>query len=95
MANFCKLKARELAAKKVRVNTVSPGLVYFEGGIWHKLETLLPERYAQAIGRSPSGRMATPEEVANAAVFLASPRSSFTTGATLTVDGGLTLGVQF
>lgn len=95
MANFCKLKARELAPKKVRVNIVSPGLVYFEGGIWHKLETLMPDRYAMAIGRSPTGRMAKPEEVADATVFLASPRSSFTTGANLTVDGGLTLGVQF
>lgn len=95
MANFCKLKARELAVKKVRVNTVSPGLVYFKGGIWHKLKTLLPDRYAQAIDRSPTGRMATPQEVADAAVFLASPRSSFTTGATLTVDGALTHGVQF
>ena len=95
MANFCKLKARELAPKKVRVNVVSPGLVFFEGGIWHKLKDLMPDRYEMAIGRSPTGRMAKPEEVADATVFLASPRSSFTTGANLTVDGGLTLGVQF
>ena len=95
VANLCKAKARELAPRKVRVNTVSPGLVYFEGGIWEKLKSVMPDRYESAITRSPSGRMATPEEVANAAVFLASPRSSFTSGATLTIDGALTLGVQF
>ena len=95
IANLCKAKARELAPKKVRINTVSPGLVYFEGGIWEKLKTAMPDRYASAIARSPTGRMAAVEEIANAAVFLASPRSSFTSGATLTIDGALTLGVQF
>ena len=95
IANLCKAKARELASRRVRVNTVSPGLVYFEGGIWGKLKTAMPDRYDSAIARSPTGRMATVEEVANAAVFLASPRSSFTSGATLTIDGALTLGVQF
>lgn len=95
VANLCKAKARELASRKVRVNTVSPGLVYFEGGIWEKLKSVMPDRYESAIARSPSGRMATPEEVADATVFLASPRSSFTSGATLTIDGALTLGVQF
>ena len=95
IANLCKAKARELAPRKVRVNTVSPGLVYFEGGIWEKLKTAMPDRYESALARSPTGRMATAEEVADAAVFLASPRSSFTSGATLTIDGALTLGVQF
>lgn len=95
LAHFCKSKARELAPRKIRVNTVSPGMVYFEGGAWHKVETGAPERFQWALGRNPTGRMASPCEVADAAVFLASPRSSFTTGANLTVDGALTLGVQF
>ena len=95
IANLCKAKARELAPRKVRVNTVAPGLVYFDGGIWEKLKTAMPDRYESAIARSPTGRMAAVEEIADAAVFLASPRSSFTSGATLTVDGALTLGVQF
>lgn len=94
MANYCKLKARELAPKKVRVNIISPGMVYFEGGIWHKIQTIMPDRYDMAIARSPTGRMASPQEVADAAVFLTSPRSSFTSGANVTIDGALTLGVQ-
>lgn len=95
VAHFCKSKAREVAAKKVRLNTVSPGMVYFEGGTWQKVEQFAPERFQFALGRNPTGRMATPAEVAAAVVFLASPRSSFTTGANLTVDGGLTQSVHF
>lgn len=95
VAHLCKAKARELAPRKIRVNTVSPGMVYFEGGAWQKIENAMPERFQWALGRNPTGRMASPQEVADAAVFLASPRSSFTTGSNLTVDGALTLGVQF
>lgn len=95
VAHYCKSKSRELAARKVRINTVSPGMVYFEGGTWHQVEQAAPERFQFALGRNPAGRMASPAEVAAAAVFLASPRSSFTTGANLTIDGGLTQSVHF
>lgn len=95
IAHYCKALARELGAKKVRINTVAPGMVYFEGGTWNKVEHAFPDRFAVAIGRNPTGRMGTPQEVAAAAVFLASPRSSFTTGANLIVDGALTQKVHF
>ena len=54
-----------------------------------------PEAYEAALARNPTGRMGTPEEVADAVAFLASPVSGFTTGANLVVDGGITQRVQY
>jgi NAD(P)-dependent dehydrogenase (short-subunit alcohol dehydrogenase family) len=79
----------------IRVNTVSPGNVYFSDGVWGKIERETPEVFAECMAQNPLGRMATPQEVANAVVFLASSAASFTTGTDLLVDGGLTRGVQF
>lgn len=92
---YIKALARNLAPKNVRVNVVSPGSVYFKGGVWEVMQQKNPDRYRQALGRHPTGRMATPEEVANAVVFLASPRASFISGTNLICDGGMTQRVQF
>jgi 3-oxoacyl-[acyl-carrier protein] reductase len=92
---YIKALARDLAAKNVRANVVSPGTVYFKGGVWNLIEQNMPDRYRQALGRNPMGRMGTPEEVANAVVFLASPRASFITGTNLICDGCITQRVQF
>ena len=51
-----------------------------------------PDRWHEALGTLPFGRPATPDEIAAAAVFLASPLSGYTTGAILTIDGGVTGG---
>lgn len=85
----------QLAAKGIRANTVSPGNTYFEGGVWHRIERENPPLYAAALALNPTGRMGRPEEVARAAVFLASPAASFISGTNLVVDGALTRGVQF
>jgi len=92
---YIKSLARNLAPKNVRANMVSPGTVYFKGGVWNVIEQKMPDRYRQALDRNPMGRMGTPEEVANAVVFLASPRASFITGTNLICDGGMTQRVQF
>jgi 3-oxoacyl-[acyl-carrier protein] reductase len=92
---YIKSLALNLAPKKVRANVVSPGTVYFKGGVWNLIEQNMPDRYRQALGRNPMGRMGTPEEVANAVVFLASPRASFITGTNLICDGCITQRVQF
>jgi 3-oxoacyl-[acyl-carrier protein] reductase len=87
--------AYHLAGKKIRANTVSPGNTYFKGGVWDQIEHGNPELFKMALGLNPTGRMGTPQEMANAAVFLASPAASFITGTNLVVDGALTKGVQF
>jgi 3-oxoacyl-[acyl-carrier protein] reductase len=92
---YVKALARNLAAKGVRANMVSPGNVYFAGGVWNTLEENNPEMFKIMLGRNPMGRMGTPQEVANAVVFLASPRASFITGTNLIIDGALTQRVQF
>jgi NAD(P)-dependent dehydrogenase (short-subunit alcohol dehydrogenase family) len=59
------------------------------------IEKANPEFFKQAIARNPTGRAATPQEIANAAVFLASPASSYTTGVNLLVDGTVSRRVNF
>lgn len=86
--------AFKLAAQGVRANTVSPGNTYFPGGVWPSIEQSDPELFATALALNPTGRMATPQEVANAVVFLSSTAASFITGTNLLVDGALTRGVQ-
>ena len=92
---YIKSLARNLAPKNVRANVVSPGPIYFKGGVWNVMEHNMPDRYRQALDRSPMGRMGTPEEVANAVVFLASSRASFISGTNLICDGCMTQRVQF
>lgn len=83
------------AGEGIRVNSVSPGNVYFADGVWGKIEREQPEVFAKCLAANPMGRMARVEEVAKATVFLASRAASFTTGTNFLVDGGLTQGVQF
>jgi 3-oxoacyl-[acyl-carrier protein] reductase len=87
--------AYQLAGKGIRANSVSPGNTYFEGGVWNMIKDNNPDLYKTALALNPTGRMGTPQEMANAVVFLASRAASFITGTNLVVDGALTRGVQF
>jgi 3-oxoacyl-[acyl-carrier protein] reductase len=95
LIHYAKGLARENAAKHIRANVVSPGTVFFEGGVWGNVKAGMPQFFDQMIKRNPTGRMATPEEVAAATVFLASPRSAFTTGINMLVDGAISSRVNY
>jgi 3-oxoacyl-[acyl-carrier protein] reductase len=94
LIHYAQRLAVQLAPKAIRVNAVSPGNTYFEGGVWHQIETHNPDLFKNSLALIPIGRMAKPEEIARGVVFLASPASSFTTGTNLVIDGALTRGVQ-
>jgi 3-oxoacyl-[acyl-carrier protein] reductase len=95
LIHYAKGLARHHAKRKIRTNVVSPGMVYFEGGVWNMVEKNMPDYFRTAMARNPTGRAATPQDIANAAVFLASPASSYTTGVNLLVDGAISRRVNF
>ncbi len=95
LIHFAKGVAREAAPRHLRCNVVSPGTVYFKGGVWGMTEERAPDFFKMMIDRNPTGRMATPQEIASATVFLASPLSGFTTGINMVVDGGITQRANF
>jgi 3-oxoacyl-[acyl-carrier protein] reductase len=87
--------SQELVSEGIRVNCVSPSEVMSEGSVWSRLQKDEPQRYQRALNRSPLGRMATPEEVAHAVAFLASPTASYISGVNLQVDAGGHQSVNF
>ncbi len=93
--NYMSNLATSLAAKRIRVNTVSPGTIYFDDGVWGDRKREQPEIYEAALANNPLGRMGTPAEVANAVAFVSSPAASFMTGSNIVVDGGFTRRVQY
>jgi 3-oxoacyl-[acyl-carrier protein] reductase len=95
LIHWAKGLAHEYAKQRIRTNVVSPGMVYFKGGVWNRIEEKRPEAFKEAMARNPTGRAATPQEIANAVVFLASPVSSYTTGINLIVDGAISRRVNF
>jgi 3-oxoacyl-[acyl-carrier protein] reductase len=86
--SLAKSMAQELAAHNIRVNSVAPGSILFPGGSWHRRQEADPEGIAEFVRKElPFGRFGRPEEVGAAVVFLVSPRASWISGASVTVDG--------
>ena len=86
---------RQLPAQGIRVNTVSPGPVYFDGGPWEALVNSRPEFAKEIFDRIPMGRPGNVTDVANAVAFIASPAAAFLTAVNLVVDGGFVSRVHF
>src|SRR6185369_6590998 len=87
--------AQAWGSEGIRVNAVSPGPVFFEGGNWDDVKNAMPEFFAKIEADHALGRMGTVDDVAKTIVFLASPASAWTTGTNVIVDGGFTKRVHF
>ena len=89
VAGITKSAALEYASRRIRVNAVAPGAVLTDMLLAGSAST--PEGKARVEHATPMNRIAAPEEIAAAIVWLASDDSSFVTGVTLPVDGGYVL----
>ena len=85
-------QAAMLARKGVRVNCIAPGSIEFPGGVWEQRRLSGDPLYSRVLQGIPFGRMGTPEEIAEVALFLASSHARWITGQTIAVDGGQLLG---
>ena len=94
LITYAKQLSQSAGKNSVRVNTVSPGPIYFEGGAWEMIKGTQAKFYDWAIKQFPSGRMGTVEEIARVIVFTASPAASLITGANIIADNGFTKRVQ-
>ncbi len=88
-------QAHKLGPLGIRVNTVSPGPIYFVDGPWDNIKINRTAMYDSVIATIPVGRMGKPEEVAAAVAYLASPVAGFCNGVNLVTDGGMVTRVQF
>jgi NAD(P)-dependent dehydrogenase (short-subunit alcohol dehydrogenase family) len=95
MTAYASNLSQSLAPKGIRVNIVSPGPVFFEGGNWDTIKTHMTAFYDATVAKMPLKRLGDPREIANAIAFLASPAASLITGANLVIDGGYTKRIKF
>ena len=95
MIQYSGALSQDLAPKGIRVNTVSPGPIMIEGGAWDNIKKGMTAFYDSILAQIPLGRMGSAAEVAATVALLVSPRSGFTTGTNVVIDGGLTKRIQF
>ena len=95
LLTYSKQLSQHVGKRGVRVNSISPGPVYFDGGAWELIKGTMPKLYDWAVKQIPIGRMGAPEEVARVVAFIASPAASLITGSNIVADNGFTKRVQF
>jgi NAD(P)-dependent dehydrogenase (short-subunit alcohol dehydrogenase family) len=95
LVNYAGQLSARYGRKGLRVNTVSPGPIFFEGGVWDQIRQHQPALFESAARLSVLERHGTAEEVARAVAFLASPAAAYITGANLRVDGGMVKTANF
>jgi Dehydrogenases with different specificities (related to short-chain alcohol dehydrogenases) len=88
LSQYTTSQALALAPERIRVNAIAPGSIEFADGLWDRRRRDEPALYAATLAKIPFGRFGTPQEIADAALFLASPCARWITGQTLCVDGG-------
>jgi len=88
LSQYTTSQALALAEHRIRVNAIAPGSITFPDGLWERRKVEQPELYRATLAKIPFGRFGKPEEIAHAALFLASPWAGWITGQTLVVDGG-------
>ena len=91
---FAKKLAVVEGANGIRTNALLPGSTEFPGGGWEMMREHQPDIYEMARQSIPAGRLGTPKEIADAAVWLVSPRAGWVNGASLVVDGGQSKGIR-
>lgn len=95
LLNYFGNLAQDLAPMGIRVNTVSPGPIFIDGGAWDQIKTAMPEIYKSTVAMIPAGRMGSAEEVCGQVALLLSPLSAYTSGTNVVIDGGFTKRIQF
>lgn len=95
LLNYSGALAHDLAAKGIRVNAVSPGPIFIEGGAWDMIKQNMTALYDSTVAQIPLGRLGSAEEVAAQIALLASPRAGFTSGTNVVIDGSFTKRIQY
>jgi 3-oxoacyl-[acyl-carrier protein] reductase len=95
LISYVKNVSEEHAHDRIRANVISPGDIYFDGGLWDRHRVQDPDLWVAALERNRLGRLGTPDEVARVVAFIASPAASFVSGANIRVDGAGTRSTQF
>jgi len=90
LITHAKTLAKHNGPSGIRVNAISPGPVYIDGGAWEFVKNEMTEMYEQTLAQIPLGRMASAEEVGKFAAFLASPAASYMSGGNYVLDGAMT-----